>query len=340
MAKETMNDLGQVIIYKTQDNKNKIEVKLVDNNVWLSLDQLVLLYNSSKSNISEHIKHILEDGELLEYSVVRKYRTTARDNKNYNVKYYNLDMIIAIGFRVRSNIGTSFRIWATQTLNEYMIKGFVLNDNLLKEAGGGRYFKELLSRIRDIRSSEKVFWRQILDIYATSIDYDPKTETSYEFFKTVQNKIHYAVHGHTAAEIIEERAEADKDFMGLTSFSGDYPLLEDAYIAKNYLSKDELEVLNRIVSLYLDFAELQALEEKPMTMKDYANQLDYFLSMTKKELLEGKGSISHEEAIKHAKQEYEKFRVRLVNNPTANEKHYIESINELLAISSKKSSKK
>lgn len=343
MVKEIMNDLGQVIIYKTQDNKNKIEVKLVDNNVWLSLDQLVLLYNSSKSNISEHIKHILEDGELQENPTVRKFRTVQKEGNrevSRDITYYNLDMIIAIGFRVRSNIGTSFRVWATQTLNEYMIKGFVLNDNLLKEAGGGRYFKELLSRIRDIRSSEKVFWRQVLDIYATSVDYDPKAEVSYEFFKTVQNKIHYAVHGHTAAEIIEERAEADKDFMGLTSFSGDYPLLEDAYIAKNYLSKDELEVLNRIVSLYLDFAELQALEEKPMTMKDYANQLDYFLSMTKKELLEGKGSISHEEAIKHARQEYEKFRVRLVNNPTANEKHYIESINELLTISSKNKNEK
>lgn len=330
-----MNDLGQIIIYKTQDNKNKIEVKLVDNNVWLSLNQLVLLYNSSKSNISEHIKHILDEGELSENSVVRKYRTTASDYKRYNVKYYNLDMIIAIGFRVRSNIGTNFRIWATEILKEYMNKGFALNDNLLKEAGGGRYFKELLSRIRDIRSSEKVFWRQVLDIYATSVDYDPKAEISYEFFKTVQNKMHYAVHGHTAAEVIKDRAKADKDFMGLTSFSGDYPILEDTYIAKNYLSKDELEVLNRIVSLYLDFAELQALEENPMTMKDYTIQLDYFLTMTKKDLLEGKGSISHEEAIKHARQEYEKFRIRLVNNPTKNEKQYLDNLNELLALTSK-----
>ena len=245
---------GQIIIYKTPDGNTKLEVKFYEDTVWLSQEQLVELYGSSKSNISEHITHILEEDELDENSVVRNFRTTAKDGKNYNVKYYNLKMIIAIGYRVRSNIGTNFRKWATNTLNEYIVKGFAINDDLLKRAGGGRYFKELIARIRDIRSSERVFWRQILDIFATSIDYDPKLELSQEFFKTVKNKMHWATHGHTDAAIIVERANAKKDFMGLTTFDGDYPTKEDAEIAKNYLSKDELDTLNRIVSLYLDFA--------------------------------------------------------------------------------------
>ena len=330
-----MDNKGLVIIYSNENNETKVEVKLIDNSVWMTQDQLALLYQSSKSNISEHIKHIIDEGELSIDSVVRNFRITASDGKNYNVKHYNLDMIIAIGYRVRSNIGTNFRKWATATLHEYMVKGFALNDNILKEAGGGRYFKELLQRIRDIRSSEKVFWRQVLDIFATSSDYDPTSSVSIEFFKTVQNKMHWAAHGHTAAEVIKERADAKKDFMGLTSFNGDYPLLEDTVIAKNYLTKEELDMLNRIVSIYLDFAELQALEEHVMTMNDWVKELDYFLTMTRKDLLNGPGLVSHKEALEHAKKEYDKFKERLLVNPTENEKIYIAHFDELLLIEKK-----
>ena len=328
-----MNEKGLIIIYN-----NNVEVKLIDNNVWMTQDQLVSLYQSSKSNISEHIKHILYEGELDENSTVRKFRIVQKEGEREvmrNVNHYNLDMIIAIGYRVRSNIGTNFRVWATNTLKEYMTKGFAINDNLLKEAGGGRYFKELLARIRDIRSSEKVFWRQVLEIFATSSDYDPKSEVAYRFFYTVQNKMHWAAHGHTAAEIIKERADASKDFMGLTSFSGDYPLLEDAVVAKNYLTKEEMDVLNRIVSLYLDFAELQALEERVMTMNDWIKELDYFLTMTRKDILNGPGLVSHQEALEHARQEYEAFRNRLFVNPTENEKEMLLHFNELLLIEKK-----
>jgi len=330
-----MDKKGLVVIYNNEMNETKVEVKLIDNNVWMTQDQIVLLYQSSKSNISEHIKHIIDEGELSVDSVVRNFRITASDGKKYNVKHYNLDMIIAIGYRVRSNIGTNFRKWATATLHEYMVKGFALNDSILKEAGGGRYFKELLQRIRDIRSSEKVFWRQVLDIFATSSDYDPTSSVSIEFFKTVQNKMHWAAHGHTAAEIIKERADAKKDFMGLTSFNGDYPLIEDAVIAKNYLTKEELNMLNRIVSLYLDFAELQALEEHVMTMNDWVKELDYFLTMTRKDILNGPGLVSHKEALEHAKKEYDKFKERLLVNPTENEKTYIAHFDELLLIEKK-----
>ena len=334
-----MDNKGQIIIYNVDENNTKIEVKLIDGNVWLTQDQIVNLYQSSKSNISEHIKHILEEGELDKNSVVRNFRITASDGKLYNVKHYNLDMIIAIGYRVRSNVGTSFRKWATKTLNEYVTKGFALNDNLLKEAGGGRYFKELLARIRDIRSSEKVFWRQVLDIFATSVDYDPKSEISINFFKTVQNKMHWAAHGHTAAEIIKERADSNKDFMGLTHFDGDYPLLEDAIIAKNYLSKEEIEMLNRIVSLYLDFAELQALEENVMTMQDWVKELDYFLTMTRKDILNGPGIVPHKEALEHARKEYDEFKNRLFISPTENEKKYLTQFEELLMIEKKEEKK-
>lgn len=327
-----MNEKGLIVIYNTPESGVKVEAKLVDDNVWMTQEQIVKLYQSSKSNISEHIKHILEEGELEEDSVVRNFRTTASDGKNYNVKHYNLDMILAVGYRVRSNIGTNFRKWATATLHEYLTKGFVLNDGLLKEAGGGRYFKELLARIRDIRSSEKIFWRQVLDIFATSVDYDPRSETSILFFKTVQNKMHWAAHGHTATEIIKERADASKDFMGLTTFSGDYPLLEDAIIAKNYLSKEELEILNRIVSLYLDFAELQALEQNVMTMDDWVKELDYFLKMTRKDILNGPGLVSHQEALEHARKEYDAFRERLFIAPTENERAALVHFEQLLLI--------
>lgn len=328
-----MNEKGLIIIYN-----NNVEVKLIDNNVWMTQDQLVSLYQSSKSNISEHIKHIISEGELDESSTVRKFRIVQKEGDREvvrNINHYNLDMIIAIGYRVRSNIGTNFRKWATETLKEYMTKGFALNDTILKEAGGGRYFKELLARIRDIRSSKKVFWRQVLDIFATSSDYDPKSEVAYRFFSTVQNKMHWAAHGHTAAEIIKERADASKNFMGLTSFNGDYPLLEDAVVAKNYLTKEEMDILNRIVSLYLDFAELQALEEHVMTMNDWIKELDYFLTMTRKDILNGPGLVSHQEALKHARQEYEAFKNRLFVNPTENEKEMLLHFNELLLIEKK-----
>lgn len=279
-----MNDYGNLIIYKNKEGKDNIEVKMYDNTVWLNLNQLVKLYDSSKSNISEHIKHIFEEEELSENAVVRKFRTTASDGKSYHIKYYNLEMIVAIGFRVRSNIGTNFRRWANDRLTEYMTKGFTMNDELLKRAGGGIYFDELLSRIRDIRSSEKVFWRKILDIYSTSVDYDPKAKITQEFFKTVQNKMHWAVHGHTVAEVIVERADGNKDFMGLNSFSGDYPNLLDATIAKNYLTDKELDILNRIVSMYIDYAELQAIEEKVMTMNDWIQELNCFLTMNRKDI--------------------------------------------------------
>ena len=325
-----MDKKGLVIIYN-----GNVEVKLIDGNVWMTQHEIATLYQTSRQTITEHISNIIKEGELELNSVCRNFRQTANDGKLYNVKHYNLDMIIAIGYRVRSNVGTIFRKWATETLNEYMTKGFAVNDDFLKEAGGGRYFKELLARIRDIRSSEKVFWRQVLDIFSTSSDYDPKSEVAYKFFSTVQNKMHWAAHGHTAAEIIKERADASKDFMGLTTFNGDYPLLEDAVVAKNYLSKDEIDVLNRIVSLYLDYAELQALEEHVMTMNDWVKELDYFLTMTRKDILNGPGLVSHQEALEHARKEYDAFRNRLFVNPTENEKEALLHFNELLLIEKK-----
>lgn len=330
-----MEEHGNIIIYKDKNGNDNIEVKMQDNTVWLNQEQLVKLYNSSKSNISEHIKHIFDEGELDENSVVRNFRTTASDGKNYNVNYYNLDMIVAVGFRVRSNVGTNFRRWANERLTEYIIKGFTMNDDLLKRAGGGLYFDELLSRIRDIRSSEKVFWRKILDIYATSVDYDPRAEITQDFFKTVQNKMHWAAHGHTAAEVIVERADGDKDFMGLTTFSGNGPTLLDAQIAKNYLNDKELDILNRIVSMYLDYAELQAIEQRTMTMNDWVKELNYFLTMNRKDILNGAGKISHEEAMNHAKKEYDKYKDRIALKPSEVELHYLESIKDLEKLENK-----
>lgn len=330
-----MEEHGNIIIYKDKNGNDNIEVKMQDNTVWLNQEQLVKLYNSSKSNISEHIKHIFEDGELDESSTVRNFRTVASNGKTYNMMYYNLDMIVAVGFRVRSNIGTNFRRWANERLTEYMTKGFTMNDDLLKRAGGGLYFDELLSRIRDIRSSEKVFWRKILDIYATSIDYDPKAEITQEFFKTVQNKMHWAAHGHTAAEVIVERADGNKDFMGLTTFSGDRPTLLDAQIAKNYLNDKELDILNRIVSMYLDYAELQAIEQRTMTMSDWVKELNYFLTMNRKDILKDSGKISHEEAMNHARKEYDKYKDRIALKPSEVELHYLESIKDLEKLENK-----
>ncbi len=320
-----MNEFGDIIIYKDKNGKDNIEVKIEDGTVWLNQAQLVKLYNSSKSNISEHIKHIYEEGELEEKSTVRKFRTVATNGKTYDMKYYNLDMIVAIGFRVRSDIGTNFRKWANDKLKEYMIKGFVLNDEKLKNNGESPYFEELLARIRDIRSSEKVFWRKVLDIYATAIDYDPKDKISIEFFKTVQNKMHYATHGHTAAEVIFNRVDSLKENLGLTNFKGDYPTKSETEIAKNYLTEEELNILNRMVSAYLDVAEINALDRHPMTMQDWVNELDSFLKMTRKDILKGKGTISHENALKKAHEEYDKY---MQNHLTAAEQDYLEMLNK------------
>ncbi len=316
---------GQIILYQTTDGESKIEVTLANETVWLTIDQMADLFQRNKSTISRHIKNILESGELQEVSVVAFFATTASDGKTYQVNYYNLDMIISVGYRVNSYRGVQFRIWATQVLREYLVKGFALNDELLKNAGKGNYFDELLARIRDIRSSEKVFYRKILEIYALSIDYDPRTETTRQFFATVQNKMHYSVHGHTAAEIIYNRADADKDFMGLTTWTGALPKRQDAEYAKNYLNEDELDTLNRIVNLYLDFAELQAKSHTPMYMKDWIQKLDDFLKLSGKELLTHAGTISAEVAKLKADTEYDKFKERTQYQLSPVEMHFIEN---------------
>ncbi len=298
---------GEILIYQTEDGLTNINVKMQDETVWLTQQQLVELYQSSKSNVSEHIKHIFEEGELEENLVVRKFRTTASDGKNYNVTYYNLDMIISLGYRIKSSIATRFRRWATERIREYMIKGFTMDDERLKGNGGGNYWKELLDRIRDIRSSEKVLYRQVLDLYATSVDYDPHSEQSIQFFKIVQNKLHYAAHGHTAAEVIYERVDAEKPFMGLTSFKGELPALRDIGVAKNYLKEDELKILNNLVSGYFDLAEINAIEHKPMYMTDYIEQLDSVLTSGNRKVLTDSGKVSHDEAMKKAKEEYRKY---------------------------------
>lgn len=328
-----MNENSEVIIYQSEDGETRIDVKFIGETVWLSQQQLCELYKSSKANVSEHIKHIFEDGELDEESVVRKSRTTAADGKSYNVTYYNLDMIISLGYRIRSVIATHFRRWATERLKEYIIKGFTMDDERLKGNGGGAYWRELLERIRDIRSSEKVMYRQVLDLYATAVDYDPRSEISVEFFKIVQNKLHFAVHGNTAAEEIFKRADADAPMMGLTSFKGNHPTLRDAQIAKNYLSESELKILNNLVSGYFDFAEIQAMKRRPMYMNDYVRQLDTILSSTGEAVLIGSGSVSHQQAMDKARQEYRKFQVRELS-PV--ERAYLDTIKALSAKAKKK----
>lgn len=320
------NKTGEIVIYQTDDGQTKIDVRFEDETVWLTQAQLVDLYQSSKANISEHIKHIFEEGELDEVSVVRNFRTTAADGKLYSTNYYNLDMIISLGYRVKSILATRFRRWATEQLKEYLKKGFLLNDQRLKEAGGGNYWYELLDRIRDIRSSEKALYRQVLDLYATSVDYDPKSKESIAFFKMVQNKLHYAAHGHTAAEVIFERANADKPFMGLTTFSGSMPTRKDVVVAKNYLDEKELKVLNNLVSGYFDFAEVQAIRHNQMHMSDYVEHLDKVLSSTGEKLLENAGSVSHKQAVDKALDEYRKYQV-LTLSPV--EKAYLEAIKSI-----------
>lgn len=318
-------DKGQFLLYQTPDGDSQIEVKLQNDTVWLSLDQMAELFQRNKSTISRHIKNVLEDGELEEKSVVAFFATTAADSKTYSVAYYNLDMIISVGYRVHSYRGVQFRIWATKVLKEYIVKGFAMNDDLLKRAGEGNYFDELLARIRDIRSSEKVFYRKVLEIYALSIDYDPRVEMTQKFFKTVQNKMHYSVHGHTAAEIIYERADSEKDFMGLTTWSGAMPTKPEAEIAKNYLAHEEVKSLNRIVSLYLDFAEMQAEEHRPMYMKDWINILDDFLRISRKDILTHAGKISAKLAKEKADHEYDKFKERTKNDLSPVEIHFLEN---------------
>ena len=321
-------DKGQFLLYQTPDGVSKIEVKLQDDTVWLSLDQMAELFQRNKSTISRHIKNVLEEGELLADSTIANFATVQNEGKRHverQITYYNLDMIISVGYRVHSYRGVQFRIWATKVLKDYIVKGFALNDDLLKRAGGGNYFDELLARIRDIRSSEKVFYRKILEIYALSIDYDPRVEMTQKFFKTVQNKMHYSVHGHTAAEIIYERADAQKDFMGLTTWSGAMPTKPEAEIAKNYLTQDEIKSLNRIVSLYLDFAEMQAEEHRPMYMKDWINILDDFLRISRKDILTHAGKISAKLAKKKADTEYDKFKERTKNDLSPVEIHFLEN---------------
>lgn len=326
-----MDDNNQIIIYQSEDGETRIDVKFTGDTVWLSQQQMADLYQSSRSNVVEHIKHIYEDGELDEESTCRNFRQVRQEGSRQvtrEIPFYNLDMIISLGYRIRSVIATHFRRWATERLKEYIIKGFTMDDERLKGNGGGAYWRELLDRIRDIRSSEKVMYRQVLDLYATAVDYDPRSEISVEFFKIVQNKLHFAAHGNTAAEVIFKRANADAPMMGLTSFKGDHPTLRDAQIAKNYLSENELKILNNLVSGYFDFAEIQAMKRRPVYMDDYVRQLDTILSSTGESLLKGPGSVSHQQAMDKAREEYRKFQVRELS-PV--ERAYLDTIKVLNA---------
>lgn len=316
---------NDIIFYTTDDGQIKIEVRLEDENVWLTQNAMAELFDTTKQNISLHIKNIFEEKELDENSVVKENLTTASDGKKYKTKFYNLDLIISVGYRVKSIRGTQFRIWANELIKEYLIKGYNLNVDRFKNNGGGVYFEEVLEKIRDIRSSEKVFWRKILDIYATSIDYNARDEKTKEFFKTVQNKMHYAVHGNTAAEVIFNRVDSEKENIGLTNFSGNSPTKAETEIAKNYLSEKELDLLNRMVSAYLDVAEINALNMHPMTMKDWIRELDGFLTMTHKDILNGAGKISHEKALQKAHEEYDKY---MKTHLTQAEKDYLEIMGE------------
>ena len=324
-------DLGEIIIFQS-DEGVKLDVRLENQTVWLNIEQIAQLFNKGRSTINEHILNIFKEGELDEKVVCRKFRHTTQHGalegktQSKEVKYYNLDVIISVGYRVKSIQGTRFRQWATERLHEYIVKGFTMDDERLKGLGGGNYWKELLDRIRDIRSSEKVMYRQVLDIYATSVDYDPRTDTSRLFFKIVQNKLHYAAHGHTAAEVIYERADADQPFMGLTTFEGELPAIKDIKIAKNYLKENEIRILNNLVSGYFDFAEIMAIEHRPVYMMDYVKQLDTILQSTGRPMLKGSGSISHQKAMDKALEEYRKYQVKAL---APVEEAYLESINAL-----------
>jgi hypothetical protein len=328
----TMNNTTEIIIYQTEDGQTKIQTRLENETVWLTQAQMAELFGKGRSTITEHLGNIFEEGELDERVVCRNFRHTTQHvaiegkTQEKDVKYYNLDVIISVGYRVKSIQGTKFRQWATARLREYIVKGFTMNDELLKEAGDGNYFDELLARIRDIRSSEKVFWRKVLDIYATSVDYDPNAEISQQFFKTIQNKMHWAAHRNTAAEIVYQRVDASKTNMGLTNFKGNKPSKKESEIAKNYLKPEELDILNRIVTAYLEIAELQALNRKQMHMKDWNNRLDDFLSMTGNEILDHSGKISHEKALDRAHLEYGKYKEQIKNELSNVEKDFIKQI--------------
>ena len=320
---------GEIVIYQAEDGITKVECRFVDETVWLTQQQMAELFHTSRSNIVEHIGHIYEEGELDEVSTCRKFRQVRMEGNRQvtrELPFYNLDMIISLGYRVKSLIATQFRRWATERLKEHMIKGFTMDDERLKNLGGGNYWRELLERIRDIRSSEKVMYRQVLDLYATSVDYNPRSAESVAFFKMVQNKLHYAAHGHTAAEVIYERADADKPFMGLTTFSGDFPTAKDIGIAKNYLTEEELRVLNQMVSGYFDFAEVQAIRHRPMYMSDYVEQLDNILRATGEEVLTHAGKISHAQAMEKAKAEYKRYQAQTLS-PV--EEEYLKTIKQL-----------
>lgn len=320
---------GEIVIYQAEDGLTKVECRFVDETVWLTQQQMAELFHTSRSNIVEHIGHIYEEGELDEVSTCRKFRQVRMEGNRQvtrELPFYNLDMIISLGYRVKSLIATQFRRWAAERLKEYMIKGFTMDDERLKNLGGGNYWRELLERIRDIRSSEKVMYRQVLDLYATSVDYNPRSAESVAFFKMVQNKLHYAAHGHTAAEVIYERADADKPFMGLTTFSGDFPTAKDIGIAKNYLTEEELRVLNQMVSGYFDFAEVQAIRHRPMYMSDYVEQLDNILRATGEEVLTHAGKISHAQAMEKAKAEYKRYQAQTLS-PV--EEEYLKTIKQL-----------
>lgn len=336
---------GEMLLYQTEDGLTRVEVRVINDTVWLTQTQMAELFDKALPTVNEHIKNVYDEKELEERATFRKFRIVQTEGNREvirNIAHYNLDVIISVGYRVKSHRGTQFRIWATQRLREYLIKGFTMDDERLKQAGGGEYFEELLARIRDIRSSEKIFWRKVLDIYATSIDYDPNTGMSQQFFKIVQNKMHWAAHGHTAAEIIAKRADASKPLMGLTAHSGKTPRRPDVSIAKNYLDEDELDTLNRIVSFYLEFAELQAKNRRPMHMRDWIAKLDDFLRLSERDILTHAGKIAHDDAIAHANAEFDKFKQRQLAEKSAVEEHFEQSIKQLENIESaaKKDKKK
>jgi hypothetical protein len=322
---------SELIIYQTEDGETKIQTRLENETVWLTQAQIATLFGKAKSTISEHIKNVFDEGELNQEATVRKFRTVQTEGDREverDIEYYNLEAIISVGYRVKSNNGTQFRIWATKRLSEYIVKGFTMNDDLLKEAGGGNYFEELLARIRDIRSSEKIFWRKVLDIYATSVDYDPKAEVSQRFFKTIQNKMHWAAHGQTAAEVIYSRIDAALPFLSLNTFKGEYPTKQEVGVAKKYLNEEELNVLNRMITGYLEVAELQALNRKPMTMKDWLQRADDFLQLTGSDILTHAGTISHKQALDKANETYLAYREQIKNELSKAEKDFIKQLDE------------
>ncbi|WP_417730456.1 virulence RhuM family protein [Rosistilla oblonga] len=329
------DDGGEFLLYRTDDGSTRIEVRMADENVWLSQKDMAELFQTTPQNITQHLSTIYEEGELTESATCKEYLQVRSEGKRQvqrSLKHYNLDAIISVGYRVRSHRGTQFRIWATQRLREYLIKGFAMDDLRLKQSGGGNYFEELLARIRDIRSSERVFWRKVLDIYSTSIDYDPSNETSLLFFKTVQNKMHWAAHGQTAAEVVHSRADASLPNMGLTTFDGGRPRKADVSIAKNYLEEEEIEALNRIVTAYLEFAELQAMNRKPMHMADWISKLDDFLRLSDREILTHAGKISHDSAKAKAEAEFAQFKEQQRNLPQPVDQHFAVSLDELKKI--------